>query len=115
MLPAVWESNIALGEPGVTTGLGALLLGWMDGPRALLPWSANIFWLVGLVLLLFGAVRPAILSATVAVIFGLSALGFYQRSMLLEGYDWWLSSLVALDVGTLGVLLWPLRDEIHDV
>src|SRR5436309_256702 len=101
-LPAVWESNVALGEPGVTTGLGALLFGWGEGPRALLPWSANLFWLASAVLLFVGAVRPAAMVAAVAVACGLSALGFYRRSVLLEGYDWWLASLVVLAVGSLG-------------
>jgi hypothetical protein len=61
------------------------------------------------VLLLAGAVRPAALTAAVAVGYGLSALGFYRRSALLEGYDCWLASLAVLAVGSLGAWLWRLR------
>src|SRR5262245_37688313 len=78
-LPAVWESNMALGEPGYIEGLGALLFGWGE---ALLPWSAHLFWLASAVLLLAGALRPATLLAAVAVACGLSALVLYPPSDL---------------------------------
>ena len=104
---------MALGEPGYMTGLGALLFGFMAGPRALLPWSANLFWLASTVLLLAGIVRPALLLAVVAVACGLSTMIFYRRAVLLEGYDWWLASLVILAVGSLGC--WVGRIQVDKI
>jgi hypothetical protein len=108
-LPAIWVSNMAAGEPGVATGLGALLFAWTKTPRALLPWSANFFWLASGVLLLVGAVRSAGLSAIVAVALGLSAFLLYPRSVLLAGYSWWLASMATIATGSMGAWLWRRR------
>jgi hypothetical protein len=105
-LPAVSESNVALGEPGYTTGFGALLFGFFDGSQALMPWSANIFWLASLVLLLVRFSRLSAMASLTAVICALSTLSFYPRSRLLEAYNWWLASMVALAVGCVGNNLW---------
>jgi len=80
-------------------GLGLLVLGWMDGPQAALPWSSNLLWLAGVVLLAVGRPGWGLGCAAVGLLFASRVLLPYSGAMLLEAKYWWLGSQAALAVG----------------
>lgn len=82
-----------------STGLGLLLLGWMDGPQACLPWSSNFLWLAAVVLVAVGLPGWAWGCAAVGLLFASRVLLPYPGAVLLEAKYWWLGSYAALAAG----------------
>jgi hypothetical protein len=89
-----------------SSGLGLLVLGWMGGPEALLPWSSNFLWLIGVVLLGIGRPRWASAIAAIGLLFGSRVLLPYPGAILLEAKYWWLSSYAVLAIGSMVACMW---------
>jgi hypothetical protein len=102
-------------------GLVALLLGWLEGSSVLF-WMANPLLFLSLALLLAEAYRSAAVSAAAGTAFAASLLaamttGEVARmagplgnqchvTKVYSGYFFWLSSHLALMLGSLALLIW---------
>ena len=96
LLPAAAFS--VAGNDSTAYGLG-LLLGWIGGPLACLPWSSNFLWLAAVVLVAAGRPGWAWGWAAVGLLFASRVLLPYPGAVLLEAKDWWLGSYAALVAG----------------
>lgn len=102
---AVRASTVSFGRsppPVETLGGGVVLLfGWF--PPYTLAWSANILFLVAVILLCVGWVRAAFIWSSLAVLSSLTAwlyVAFGGVSELLGGYYLWQGSLLVFALGT---------------
>jgi hypothetical protein len=91
---------------GTAPGWQALLLGWM--PIFCIPWSANLFLLVGSILLLCGRYEKALRLGVFGVLAGLTTLALWRWGVvetLLVGYFCWQAGLLLFALGA-GALWW---------
>ncbi|QVL32727.1 hypothetical protein KIH39_02060 [Telmatocola sphagniphila] len=90
----------------VHTGLYCLLLGWLPHPKIFVPWSANIFLLVGLIAFSRGGKKTAKICGIFGVCCGLGTFNLLlnnDTNELLLGYYFWEASLIYFLVGTIFV------------
>ena len=88
------------GQPAF--GYQGLILGWM--PPFTIAWSANLFFLAGIVLLVFGKLKPAAACGWLAVLAGLTTHILAEAA--LTGYFCWMGALLILAIGPWGVSEW---------
>jgi hypothetical protein len=103
-------------ELGSNRGIVALLF----GGKMPLPWSANIFLLVGCILLLLKKYRLACGLGTVAAILGFSTWALLDsdrmhQMKLLVGYYFWQASLLTLPAAALALWLRERRNATRGV
>lgn len=83
---------------GSPIGLEVLLLGWTGGNNGI-PWSANVFLILGLLCLWGGRYRRALTFGIAANVLGLTTWWVVRYSPLLIGYYFWQTSLLVLLAG----------------
>jgi hypothetical protein len=97
-------------------GFGLLALGWLPSPM-ILPWLANAFLLVGLILLWRGRFKSALISGCLAAILGFTTWFFIDPGQdaaclhdVMIGYFLWQASLLVFALGT-GLIAWQQRNS----
>jgi hypothetical protein len=84
-------------EDGIHFGILILLLGATGGNNGV-PWSANIFWALGLYCLRTRRMRLAAVSGAIASALGLTTY-VVRSDRIMVGYFFWQASLILVGVG----------------
>src|SRR5438105_3130863 len=90
-------------KDGSPIGLVILLFGWCGGNNGV-PWSANVFLVLGLYQLHVRRLRPAFVLGSIATVLGLTTWWVWGLGNLLVGYYLWQASLAVVPAGTWLVL-----------
>jgi hypothetical protein len=103
-----------LGERGSHAGLELLLVGWCGGNNGV-PWSANVFLLLGWACLMLRRLRAGAAFGFIATVLGLTTWWVRRHDTLMVGYYVWQASHFVLAGGA----LWAIRSSrqlpIHQV
>jgi hypothetical protein len=83
---------------GTAFGWEILLWGWGGGNNGI-PWSANVFLGLGLLLLALRRFRAACVLGATAAVLGLTTWWVWGYESVRVGYFLWQSSLIALGAG----------------
>jgi hypothetical protein len=90
------DLDFKIGSP---VGLFILFYGWPGGNNGI-PWSANVFLALGLLVLCAKWFRAAFVLGSIATMLGLTTWWVWGYENLLVGYYLWQASLAVFAVGT---------------